>query len=769
MGATSLNFNNRTTRIPGAYTKIDASGLNSPAPGSAGRVAILGTADGGAPWSAYTNPEDIPVLRGAPALREAFIGGDLKEGAAMAFDPASDASVAGAESVIAVKINPDTQGAVTLTNGAGNSVDVTSRDYGPEANQINLLVEAGTTNGKKISVAYDGKTETFDDVGGLAMLSLQYTEVPTLGWDTMTAEVLASGVRANATRTEAGLSASLANAPLNEVVEAVSSSAADVGQIVTVYGLVGGVPTARQITLNGTTVVADTTAFDAGSVFGVVLDSVCAGTITVQNPTGSLALYSIAPAALAAGGVRCLGMFATGAVSLVADGATTSDVIIAGRNATGQAVLEVVTLNGTTPVAGVATTWERIDFIALADVAGGVNVTLSGTAAQTANAVQSTLRKVADYFNALQVVSGGTTYGFAATLGTTNTSYLAANLDVTTAPVNADSPATAGLNAGLAAFVAALRDGSQFVTAAAASGATAGAPSNTPSPVYLSGGSLGTVTNADWQGALDLIRKADIDTIAVLTDDPAVHAMLSSHVTYRAGPGKAEADSFVGIANAARTGNATLTEVRAQIIAINNRNVRVFAQSFERFNTLGERTTFPAYMGAALLAGAQAGSALGNELTHTYMNVLSFAQDASWNPEDNAEDMLGAGLVFLERVPKQGIRVVRDITSAVTSDVSVFTSGGGNRMLNYMARELRAYIEEYTGDPTTQNTPNAIAGQARKKLKEFKAELGILREWKDLKVVLTGDQSPVSVALAPAIPLVFEPITISLYDAPLAA
>lgn len=766
MPASVLRFNNVTTRVPGAKTRVDASALDQPPAGSSGRVLLIGQAQGGAPYTAVT-AETVADFRGAEALRRAFVSGDLKEAGAMCFTPAKDDNITGAQEVICLKVNPDTQSTATLNNGNGASLVVTSDDYGPQTNQVNVSIAAGTSAGKKLTVNYNGVNEVQDNIGGLAFLTLQYVSPPSTGWGAITAKNTASGIAASGTRNEVGHSTDLLNPASNAIVTVLSSSAGDVGQVVTVYALVGGVATAIQLVLNGTTPVNSVALVDVTSVFGATLSAACAGTVTVRQ-AGPTTLFTIAPAALSSGGARAQAMFVAGAaLTFVADSATTALVLFAGRNASGAVVLETKALNGSTPVVTTTTTWSQIDFIGLAAVAAARTVTFSGTVTQTLHTVQNTLRKVRDFFNALEVVISSVVYGFTAVMQTTRTTFNPALLDITPtgSPINVYSPATGSFFADLEQIVEALNNGSQYASGAIAVNAV-GPPSNTSAPVYLSGGTTVAPSFSDYQNALNLAREIDCDTVVTLTSDPAVAAAVSAHVTYMAGEGQGERDAFMGVMNAGLTGLASLTEFTTQIAAINDRNVRCMAQSIDRFDSNGVRTTFPAHFAAAISAGMQAGMALGRNLDHAKPNILAFAQHSSWNPKDNAEQLLLAGALFFENKPGIPRRLVRDVTSNVGSDNLAYTDGGLNRIVNFVTREVRRDIDAFTGAAGNSSTAAAIIGRARKKLTTFVNNDQILRAFKNLALVITNDTAALVFSIAPSDPINFIPTTIYLYDAP---
>ena len=105
--ATSIIFDGRTTAIPGAYTKIDASGLDAVGIGATGIVALIGTAVGGRPISDGMTADDLLRFSTPQAVRNTYRSGALREAGSMAFSPSSDADIpAGAQQVIWPKGKP---------------------------------------------------------------------------------------------------------------------------------------------------------------------------------------------------------------------------------------------------------------------------------------------------------------------------------------------------------------------------------------------------------------------------------------------------------------------------------------------------------------------------------------------------------------------------------------------------------------------------------------------------------------------------------------
>lgn len=155
------------------------------------------------------------------------------------------------------------------------------------------------------------------------------------------------------------------NQPKNDAVEIVSDSAADVGQLVTVWGTdyTTGLVKKQTGTLNGTSVSTNQTIYSDGIsgsanwnyILGVSLSGVCAGTITVRKASTNAAICTIATGTLTNGvasiaepGARLYGL----PMRAVAGAASTRIVGVEGINAAGIAVYDSVTLNGTAAVDG---------------------------------------------------------------------------------------------------------------------------------------------------------------------------------------------------------------------------------------------------------------------------------------------------------------------------------------------------------------------------------------------------------------------------------
>jgi hypothetical protein len=859
MAPTSIFFNGKLITTPGAYTEVDASGLEVVGLTASGIVAAIGEAKGGKPWSAVDASEvynELQVATNPGKPKTFYRSGDLLEVAPLLFGPSDDPDIpGGAQAIVYVKTNQSAQSSASFNNSDGAALGLTSKDYGHHTTQINAQIGTGTNQGKIITITFEATEEVFDDVGGDSRMKIIYlSSTPADGFQAITAEVTAGELLCAFTISgRAGLDGDITNqATATETIELVSDDALDVGVVVELYGTdTSDLAQTQQVTLNGTTAVNTTATWNSFHGARVVSGSLQTGaTVTIRRTGAGLTIATIAqPATTTAleplvdcpvglssvikitmdATVDCIAgdvgkvvqadgvdigelvdysnddpvassgilwvrdtndhgpvadnqaitiVSGTGSgtadaastvtawLDYVASGASTARIGVVGLDVAGVAQYEVVQLDGTNPIVGTLA-WSRITYLALGELAAATTLSVLGNAVNAPFNGYNTLQKLADKVNGL--------LGFTLTLETGETALDPSNLDVAAA-ASCLSPAEPQFYSNLYDIVTEINNGSALVGAAAAAGAT-GAPDNTTAAVYLAGGHEGsatpgqeavpTSTFADWQGALDLLTKVRVNTIWVSTPNAAVHAAVKAHCAYMAGIGRSERDAKVGLMDTAETGLASKSEIKTQIINLNTRHVQAWAQQVERYNTDGDAEVFDPMFGAAILAGMQAGTNPGTPNTHRLMNTLSLKQDSSWNPMDDAEEMIKAGLCFGEVVDNVGRRVVRSITTHLSSTNLAFQEASVNEAVNYSVYNYREQLQTVVGKPGFAGTVSAARGDA---INILGLLVGIsLTAWRSLQFDLVLDVLENSLEISPVLPINFVKTTVHLVSIPQSA
>jgi len=372
-----LSFNGRTTAVPGAYSKVDASAFDSAGLGASGIVALVGTSIGGIPYSAVEDPNnDLQRASNSGQIRRAFREGDLLEMGAIMFSPARDPEIqAGAQQIVFVKVNPAAQSDADFSNSAGLALNIESLDYGAFTAQISVEIENATSGGGKlVTIVFEDTTEVFDLLGNDAKFSLLY-----LGGSDGATTI-------NANPNQTSFVAPFTQAPAASAFEILSSSALDITQTVTVYGLNAlNVAVAVTTTLTGTTAAA--VAGTWNSVIDVQASAPTNGQITLRIAAGGA---TVATSQLAfqvnftrsdlgqdasftqAPGASLLEVLSSNA------GDTTQTVTVYGLNASNVPTTQTVTLTGTTPVA-IPGTWNlETAFVMSAVALGTVTLRIAG-------------------------------------------------------------------------------------------------------------------------------------------------------------------------------------------------------------------------------------------------------------------------------------------------------------------------------------------------------------------------------------------------------
>lgn len=159
-------FDGQYLVTPTVASAIDDSQMYPSANPSGNVLVLIGESTGGLPKTPLR-------LRSPLHARQLFRSGPLYEAAVRAFAPSADS---GSPAVImAVRVNPATQSAVTLKSAGNVSVlNLKSTDYGAHTAAIEVRLESGTRVGYRVSVRQDGQVYARDNIGA-DVFSIQYS------------------------------------------------------------------------------------------------------------------------------------------------------------------------------------------------------------------------------------------------------------------------------------------------------------------------------------------------------------------------------------------------------------------------------------------------------------------------------------------------------------------------------------------------------------------------------------------------------------------
>ncbi len=175
--ATSTFFNGRKLVTPQVASNVNDDKMIGQTGGVGQVLALIGHAKGGEPLTPL-------VIRSPSQARQVLRDDELMLACERAFAPSEQS--AGADRVIALRVNPATQATLVLQDGsAGDVITLLSSDYGLYTNQIKVKIETGTNKGKKLTVQLDEALYTEDDIFRDAF-TLQYTGAEATGTITVT-------------------------------------------------------------------------------------------------------------------------------------------------------------------------------------------------------------------------------------------------------------------------------------------------------------------------------------------------------------------------------------------------------------------------------------------------------------------------------------------------------------------------------------------------------------------------------------------------------
>ena len=183
-----ITFNGVTLYHPGGLTKVDAAGMAQVAAGASGIVGIIGEADYGQPYDPANNSPKVYTFTDPDAAVDAFKSGPLADSIDFLFNPSNDIRIpGGAQQIVAIKSNIDTQSSIVAQNQASDAVSLTftSVIYGKYSNALSAKVARNEADTDTLDVTVtDGNTatvETFTQICGDPLLDVQYApSTPTL-------------------------------------------------------------------------------------------------------------------------------------------------------------------------------------------------------------------------------------------------------------------------------------------------------------------------------------------------------------------------------------------------------------------------------------------------------------------------------------------------------------------------------------------------------------------------------------------------------------
>lgn len=266
----------------------------------------------------------------------------------------------------------------------------------------------------------------------------------------------------------------------------------------------------------------------------------------------------------------------------------------------------------------------------------------------------------------------------------------------------------------------------------------------------LTGGSkANTLSASDWQSALDIIKREDINIVSPFTTDQGVQALVATHAVDAAQDAGYERNVWVGTPAANSIANTFTTFTKA----FNDRNVAVTNQNI----TVGGVSLDPRFT-ACLFAAMQGATPIATPLTRKRPTPSVTATTENFSREDDAGLAIRRGIVFFADPSNTGLRIERSVTTWVKDDNPVYSEVSANESVNNCIREVRSALQAQVGTAITAGRSSEVQRVAQNTLFDLKKN-GLIADYRDLSVTLAGDVANVVFAVAALEPLNFITVT----------
>lgn len=321
------------------------------------------------------------------------------------------------------------------------------------------------------------------------------------------------------------------------------------------------------------------------------------------------------------------------------------------------------------------------------------------------------------------------------------------------------------VRADLQAIIDYLSSGVNPLVTATRAAAVGTLPVNIPYTV-LAGGGDGTVVNSDWSDCFTALQYANVQWLAPLSGDPAVHAMADAHAHFCSNILRRERRVICGTPAATTDANAI-----AAAKAINSDRTSLVHIGYYDYDSIGVLQLRAPYMTAALIAAAFSGVNPGTPLTNKTMTVRGLERSLR-NPTDT--DALIKGRVLCVENTDAGYKVVQSISTWLFDNKYNRVEQSCGAALDFTVRAVREAVDVLRGSKANPILLSRAASIAKSTLTELSRQEpqgpGVLAgdanspAFRNITASIDGDVVRVQFECSPVIPANY--ILVTVYAVP---
>jgi hypothetical protein len=703
-------FNGATIRKPGAYSAIKVENLSGFPLQATGVVGIIGEAVGGEPGVL-----DILERSQIQSAKARYKSGPIADALGLLVAPSADSRVQnGASTIIVYKTNAGTQATDSWVDNTGSTgvalIDVTSKNYGADENQINVVIAEGNTEDANavITGTIDGPFASVDATTLLAIIN----------GTTYTYTCGITGTQA-ATDLVDDLNTGARWSPSKPTVASLNSQKIN-------------------LTLDGS--VFDSGKLDRGYIkidASSTLDTIVGLAGTNRGVKGSRFLTitkgtTIEDAEEEIGGESQISILYTGAAATCL-----------------LKILDVGTERKLTTTCA-ATAADDLDIVIGREDADGV------------------MKPVLTIQEIVNLVSVG---NYTASVTGDNPSLNGIELDYTWVYIE---NVAFDIKKDCQHLVDFLNDSSSLVDADRLTNVYGALELVSTADFLTGGtdGTSTHTTYSEALEALETVRcnivvpliSADVGSLVVAT----INGLVKTHVIKMwSTAGKSERNAYVSILGSKTEFKTAAKAMASAYISICGQDPLVYS-----YSQAGNAYLDP-WAQACIKAGMQAGSDVGEPTTYKIENVLGYrVRDASWDPKLDYEEMIQANCMLSEPLDGGGWRDVVGNTTYGVDDSFVWNRVSVIEAAGYVAYDLRYNLEAvFTGTKAKTGTANSISDFIKARMEIYlKADITVGDDlnnqlgYKNLSILIEGSSVSIDVSITPVQGIDFILPTIYLSD-----
>ena len=216
----------------------------------------------------------------------------------------------------------------------------------------------------------------------------------------------------------------------------------------------------------------------------------------------------------------------------------------------------------------------------------------------------------------------------------------------------------------------------------------------------------------DWEYCVDLLRTEEVNGIIPVTSDATIHAYVKSHCNEMSDIlVKKERRMFVGHAL-----NENIADIKTKAFNLGSHRALLASPGIKRAFS-GVVETLSSVYTAAALAGMWAGVDSAYPLTFDYVDALGLEKIYE---DAEIKDLAQNGVTVIELVPRRGYRVVRAITTHISSENILYQELSVSTLADVMSQNIRDHLEMlFIGKPKRPDTIPSMQTALESMLNQF--------------------------------------------------